>query len=434
MIERRAGWRLAAMMALVYAVQGSFWPLLAVHLQDLGLNGRSRGWIFATLAMGSVIVPLGAGQLVDRLMRTQRFLALAYGLGAALLALLASGSVIQEGWLFLLFLAFWMIIAPSYGLCNSLAMRHLDDPGRQFGGIRLWGTIGWMAVGWLVSLAMGWTGVNRTGGGCYEAFLIAMVLSIIVALYCLTLPDTPPLARDSASSGWAGLDETLGLFRKPDVRVFLVTALGVYLTTPMVYQVMPAYLESRGLPRAWVPTAMTLGQWPEIAALAFLPWMLGRIGTKGTLAVGIIAWLVRFLSLLGRPPLAIAVGGGLLHGVGVGCFTVGGQVFLDSRAPTRQRASAQGLFLVLTSGLGSLLGNLMAGDLAGTHPDNDVLVFLIPCVINGAMLIYFLTGFRSHDSTVDRAGACTAELPPRPHSVRGTVGGVGNLVTEPADG
>ena len=72
MIERRGGWRLAAMMALVYAVQGSFWPLLAVHLQDLGLNGRSRGWIFATLAMGSVIVPLGAGQLVDRLMRTQR--------------------------------------------------------------------------------------------------------------------------------------------------------------------------------------------------------------------------------------------------------------------------------------------------------------------------------------------------------------------------
>ena len=115
MIEPRAGWRLAAMMALVYAVQGSFWPLLAVHLQDLGLNGRSRGWIFATLAMGSVIVPLGAGQLVDGLMRTQRFLTLAYGLGAALLALLASGSVIQEGWLFLLFLAFWWTVARSGG-------------------------------------------------------------------------------------------------------------------------------------------------------------------------------------------------------------------------------------------------------------------------------------------------------------------------------
>ena len=261
-----------------------------------------------------------------------------------------------------------------------------------------------------------------------------MLLSIIVALYCLTLPDTPPLARDSAPGAWGGLDETLALLRKPDVRVFLVTAFGVYLTTPMVYQVIPEYLELRGLSRAWVPTAMTLGQWPEIAALAFLPWMLGRIGTKGTLTVGIIAWLARFLSLLFRPSLAIAVGGSLLHGVGVGCFTVGGQVFLDSRAPTRQRASAQGLFLVLTSGLGSLLGNLMAGELAGTSGHNDVLVFLVPCVIDGAMLTYFLTGFRSPVSPCPPRRATTAELPPRPHSVRGSVGGIRNLVTEPADG
>jgi MFS family permease len=207
MMERKVGWRLAVMMALVYAVQGSFWPLLAVHLEDLGLDCRSRGWIFATLAMGSVIVPLGAGQLVDRLMRTQRFLALAYALGAALLALLASGSVVQEGWLFVLFLVFWMIIAPSYGLSNSLAMRHLDDPGRQFGGIRLWGTIGWMAAGWLVSLVMGWTGANRTGQASYDAFLIATVLSIIVALYCLTLPDTPPLARGGSAGSGARLGD-----------------------------------------------------------------------------------------------------------------------------------------------------------------------------------------------------------------------------------
>jgi Nucleoside H+ symporter len=298
----------------------------------------------------------------------------------------------------------------------------------------LWGTIGWMATGWLVTLMMSWTGANRSGGGCYEAFLIATALAGSVALYSLTLPDTPPLARDSTSHGWGGLGETLALLREPDVRVLLVAAFGVYLTTPMAYQVMPEYLESRGLPRAWVPTAMTLGQWPEIAVLAFLPWMLGRIGTKGTLAVGISAWTARFLSLLFRPSLAIAVGGGLLHGVGVGCFTVGGQVFLDSRAPFRQRASAQGLFLMLTSGLGSLLGNLMAGELASSGHHNNLLLFLVPCVIDGAMLTYFLTGFRSPVSTVDRAGATKAELAPRPHSVRGSVGGIRNLVTEPADG
>ena len=190
---RVGSWRLAAMMALVYAVQGSFWPLLAVHLGDLGCGGRERGWIFGTLAMGSAIVPLGAGRLVDRLMPTQRFLALAHAMGTVLLAVLASGLVVHPGSLFLVFLAYWMILAPSYALCGSLAMRHLDDPRRQFGGIRLWGTIGWMVAGWLVSLVMAGTARNRTGQGAHEAFLVATFLCLAFAAYALTLPHTPPL-------------------------------------------------------------------------------------------------------------------------------------------------------------------------------------------------------------------------------------------------
>src|SRR5262245_21539812 len=133
-------WRLAVMMALVYAVQGSFWPLLAVHLADLGIEGRARGWVFATLAIGSVAVPLGAGQLVDRWMATQRFLALIYALATGFLAVLASGAVRSAGGLFGLFVVYCGLTAPAYGLCDALALRHLDDPGREFGRVRLWGT------------------------------------------------------------------------------------------------------------------------------------------------------------------------------------------------------------------------------------------------------------------------------------------------------
>jgi MFS family permease len=425
-------WRLAAMMAMVYAVQGAFWPLLAVHLGDLGLDGRARGWIFATLAMGSAIVPLGAGQLVDRLMPTQRFLTLAHGLGVVLLALLASGLIDHSGSLFAIFLTYWMIVAPSFALCGSLAMRHLADPGRQFGGIRLWGTIGWIAAGWLVSLVMAWSARIRTGQAAHESFLVASVLCLGFAAYAMTLPNTPPLAR---REGWIGdLHNGLKVIRQRDVLVLLTASFGVSLTTSMVYQVMPGYFESRGLPRAWLPTAMTVSQWPEIATLAVLPWMFRRLGYRGTLALGIAAWFARFLSLVLRPPLWFAVAGCLLHGVGVGCFTIGGQVYLDSRAPTQQRASAQGLYVVLTTGLASLLGNVLAGEISRARPGNDVLVFLIPCVVNGAMLIYFLTGFRSHPSAMDRAGAPSAENSLRPHAVRGTVACLGNLVTEPADG
>jgi len=424
-------WRLSLMMALVYAVQGSFWPLLAVHLRDIGIDGRARGWIFATMAIASAAVPLGAGQLVDRLMPTQRYLAVSYALGSVILTLLACGVVRQATWLFALFLLYWVIVAPSYGLSNSLAMRHLDDPRRQFGKVRLWGTIGWMGVGFLVSSVMGLTGSTETGLGAYEAFAIATVLAIGLAAYSLTLPQTPPLARGSDPAEAAG--SCLRFLRQPDVAPFLLTSFGVSLTTPMVYQVMPAYLESRGLPRAWLASSQTLGQWPEIAALAVLPWMLRRLGTKGTLLLGIAAWFTRFLSLALHPSLSLAVAGTMLHGIGIACFNISGQVHLDSRAPAHYRASVQGLYMVLNTGLAALLGNLLAGELAARTQGDDARVFLVPCVINGVMLIYFLTGFRSQYQSLERAGAASAEPPLRLPAAPGTVC-VGDLVTESADG
>ncbi len=431
-MKTRGRWRLSLMMALLYAVQGSFWPLLGVHLGELGVQGRARGWIFASQALAAVALPLGAGQLVDRLMPTQWFLALAYAIGGLILAALASGWVASPLALFLVFLAYWSFIAPTNGLSSSLAMRNLDAPGREYGAVRLWGTIGWMAVGWLVSAVM-LANPTRPTAGMHEAFAIAAALSLVMAVYSAFLPHTPPLA--TAATGGANLWQGLEVLRQSDVRVYLITAFGVALTTPLVYQAMPGYLAARGLPRPWISTAMTLGQVPEVAALAALPWLLGRFGCKWTIAAGITAWLVRFATLAVNPPLWLAVGGGVLHGVGYGCFTIGGQVFLDGRAPRTHRASVQAIVLVLTTGLGSLLGSLLAGEWVGRgRPGDDVLVFLIPCMINGALLIYFLRGFESHVSTVERDGAANAEGSPRPFSVRGTVARVGNLVTESADG
>ncbi len=431
-MNRGKRWRLAVMMALVYGVQGAFWPLLAVHLADLGIGGRARGWIFATQAIGSAAVPLGAGQLVDRLMATQRFLALVSALGAGLLAVVAAGWVNSAAGLLGVFLAYWALTASTYALCNSLALRNLDDPGREFGGVRLWGTAGWMVAGWVVSLVMAATGTARAGHGAFVALGIAAVLSAAFALFCLTLPHTPPLAVGARGEG--ALRQSLVLARQPDVAVFLLTSLGLYLTTPMQFQVLPGYLEARGLPRAWISTAMTLGQTSEIAMLAALPWLLRRLGPKGTMVLGISAWFARFLSLALDPPLWLAVSGTLLHGVGIAGFTVGGQVYLDGRTPAHLRASAQSLFLVSTSGLGALLGSVLAGELAGRLGPGDVLVFLFPCMIDGALLLYFLRGFREPASVVAWAGAPNDDRPSSSPTERGSAACVGHLVTESADG
>ncbi|MFO0952327.1 MAG: MFS transporter [Isosphaeraceae bacterium] len=427
--------RLSLMMALVYAVQGAFWPLLAVHLKDLGIAGPARGWIFATLAIGSVAMPLGAGQFVDRRMASQRLLGLICAVATLFLILLAAGVISGAGRLFLFFLAFWLVVAPIFTLSNTIALRHLDQPQSQFAGVRLWGTVGWMAVGWAVSIVMAISGSAYEGRGAFDAFWVSALLAGVLSVYSFTLPHTPPLASlDEGPSGQRGLAGAIALTRKPGMPVFLLTALGVHLTTPFVFQVMPNYLESRGLPRAWISSALTIGQVPEIAMLAALPWVMHRIGTKATLAMGVGSWVIRYGSLAFQPPLWVVIAGMPLHGVAIACFTVAGQVYMDSRADRELRASAQGLYMVLTAGLGCLGGSLLAGQVVGRLSGDYARVFLVPCVIDAALLVYFCAGFRTRVMVGERRAASFAVHPMKNDAVRGVGSRVGNLVTESADG
>jgi MFS family permease len=394
-MDRAVRARLAVMMALLYAVQGAFWPLMAVHLHDLGVSGRWRGGIFATIALGAMVLPLGAGQLVDRFLAIQRVLALSAALGTGLLATLARTTTAAPAALFTLFLGYWLLTAPMNGLSAALALRNLARPREQYGAVRLWGTIGWMAVGWLVTGVLMWSGSARTGQGAHAAFGVAAALSALLACYCMSLPNTPPLAGKAAHPGASSRRAALELRRRPVVAAFLGTAFGVSLTTPFIYQIVPPYLEARGLPRAWTSTVLTLGQCAEIAALAAFPWMFRRFSYKGTLALGIAAYVLRYGSLALDPPLWVAIAGIPLHGLGVACFNIFGQVFFDVQAPTHLRASAQGLLMVLTSGMGSLLGSLLAGELAIRLRVDDPAVFLVPCLINLGLLTVFWVSFRT---------------------------------------
>lgn len=385
--------RLSGLMALIYAVQGAWWPLLAVHLQDLGISGRGRGWIFATMALASLATPLGMGQVADRLMATQRLLALIYAAGAGLLAIVALGVIARPVPLFALFLAYWLLTAPSYGLSNALTLRNLPRPREQFGRVRLWGTVGWMAVGWSVSGLMAWSGATRVGQGVYLAFWVAAALSIVLAAYCLTaVPDTPPLAAGTRAR--LGRREAMALVGRPSVGAYLVSAFGFSLTTPYMYQVIPAYLVDRGLPRAWIASALTLGQVLEVLALAALPWMFRRFGYRGTLGLGIGVWVVRYGSLVGDPPLWVGLAGVLLHGVGVACFLVGGQVFLDANAPPEFRASTQAINAVISTGIGTLLGNVLAGEVVSRSGGDWGAVFLVPSLISLGLLLFVGIAFR----------------------------------------
>lgn len=387
--------RLALMMGLVYSVQGAFWPILAIHLADLGMSERGRSWVFGTMAVGSFAMPLGVGQLVDRFIPAQFYLAGAYALGCVILGLIGAGVARTAPAFFVGFLAYWLVMAPCYSLSNALAFRHLAHPDRDFGQVRLWGTVGWMVAGWAVSLLM--TGGDPTRGmgrGIPEAFGVAAVCSLVAAGYCLTLPHTPPVRLTPGGRRSTTRQDVASLLWEPGVAVYLLASFGVSVATPFVYQIMPEHLRRVGMDPAWVSSAMSLGQWPEVVALAILPILINRLGYRVTLCVGVGAYVLRFGSLALVPGLFVATAGIPLHGVGVACFSIVGQMFLNSHAAADRRASTQALNTVVNGGFGSIAGSLLAGETLGWFRDEPERVFLVPMSIHLALVMLLILGFR----------------------------------------
>jgi MFS family permease len=179
---------------------------------------------------------------------------------------------------------------------------------------------------------------------------------------------------------------------------------------------------------------MTLGQVLEILALASLPVIVRRVGVRGLLVIGIAAWVVRYGSLVAVPTLCVALAGTLLHGVGIGCFTIGGQMYLDGEAPADRRAGAQALNSVATTGLGMLLGSLLAGELAGRLRGDDPALFLVPCLINLGLLGYFVQGFLPMTLNPGRGRVPCPSRRPVHDETRAAVARVGNTGTESSDG
>lgn len=382
-MERSVRRQLGLMMALVYGVQGAWYPLLSVHLGDLGYSGRARGLIFATLAIGSVAAPLAVGRLADRRFAIERLLSVFYVIGAMILAAIAASGRVRPAVLYALFQAYWLVIAPAISLSTTLALRNLARPADQFGGVRASGTVGWMVTGWIVALVMSLAGTTGKGGGVEEGFWLAAGLSLVLAAFAAVgLPHTPPLARaESDLSGRRRWADALEIVRTPGVAPYLVVAFGVAVTIPYMYQVIPNYLVARGLERRWIAPVMSLGQVLEVMGLAVLPWLLRRFGFGRTLGLGIFCWVARYAHLAGEPSLEGAVAGTLLHGLAVACFTIGGQMYFDRLSPPHRRAEAQGLHVVVSSGVGVLVGSLLAGEATAGDPA-DGGIFRLPLLID----------------------------------------------------
>ena len=353
-------WRLRLMMLLEYAIWGAWYVTVGTWLgKTLHFNGEQIGAMAGTTAIGALISPLFVGLLADRLFDSRRVLAVLHAIGAVLLVLAARQSSFPL--LYAVLLAYSLCYMPTLAVTTSLAMRHIDDPGEEFGAIRVFGTIGWIVVG----LIVGAWGVEATASPLY----LAAALSLVMACYCLTLPATPPLARGQRFELRHVFPfESLQLLRGRSMAVFALASFLICIPLQFYYAFTNLFLNETGVVNA--AGKMTGGQMSELFCMLLIPWFFRHLGVKYMLAVGMLAWVLRYaMFAFGAPGelMWMLWGGIVLHGICFDFFFVVGQIYIDREAPPALRAATQGLITFLTYGLGMFVGSWVSGWVVDAH-------------------------------------------------------------------
>ena len=406
--------RLSLMMFLQYAIWGAwlplFWPFLTEHR---GLEPEQAGNLFAIGAIGALVAPFVAGQIADRWFNTERFLGISHLVGAVLVWQLATLTTYEE--LVVFGLLYSLVYAPTLPLTNSLSFHHLPDRDRDFGKVRVWGTVGWIVVGigigqWLLHRHTP-AGLDEAAvkaaqyAGMADAFRLSAVLGAILGLYCFTLPRTPPQKGRQKFAPGEALEEVV---RKPRVNplfwLFLITFF-IACVHQFYFVHTAGFLNNLDLPDAsWINDIfgvgggglMTIGQMAEILVLAMMPVLAKAISRKTLLAIGLCAYILRFAIFAYVPEAWAVIPALTLHGLCFGCFFFVAFMIVDEETTHDVRASAQGLYNLVVVGIGVIGGNYFAGQVAqaaktdaGTDYEHLFSVPLVVTVLCLVVLVFF---------------------------------------------
>jgi MFS family permease len=383
-------------MFLQYAPAGAILPPFSLHLDRLQFSPKEVAWVSATQALGTLVGPLVIGQVADRWVAAERCLFACAAAAGLLLWLLAGLATPLPA--FVVTLAIWLLMAPAITLGTTITLTHLPDPERDYGRVRLWGTLGWVAASWLFGHWMdnpSWASPLqewlRPGSRAElaDSIRLAAVLSFALAAYALTLPHTPPRHRLGAALA------PLAAARLLADRNFVVFALGslsASLTGAFFSQAAPLLLAHLGVPDHWITPALTVSQSTEVLSLAALPLLLAALRTRRTMLLGLAVWAASLavMSLARSVDAAVPALGG--WGILVCCYLVTGQVYVNRRARGDLRTSSQAL-LTCTNALGMLAGNVLAGWLREAADGALPQVFGVAAGIAGIAAVVVLAGF-----------------------------------------
>lgn len=425
--------QLSVMMFLQYFIWGSWYVTLGTYLTNgLKFDGGQTGNAYSTINFAAMIAPIFVGMIADRFFSSEKVLALLHLIGGAMLILAAQ----QQSYplFFSALLAHALCYMPTMALTNSIAFSQMTDAGTQFPGVRVLGTIGWIAAGLAISyvkldsstqlLSFVFQKTVPVVGSISEVtdamtgrrftvldftkipLYFGAVASFLLAAYALTLPHTPPKEKGKKVTfgDVIGLP-ALRLFNDLSFSMFALGSFLVCIPLAFYYNFTGLFLADLGVDKA--AAKMTYGQMSEIFFMLVMPLFFKRLGVKKMLLIGMAAWVTRYVLFAygnGGELAWMLILGIVLHGVCYDFFFVTGQIYVDRKAPNEIRSAAQGLIAFLTYGGGMFVGSIISGQVLKAYTLTAPAVghqwyniWIIPAIGAAGVFLLFLVAFREKE-------------------------------------
>ena len=390
------------MMFLQFFIWGAWYTTIAVYMTNHGME-RLTFWPYTVNPIAAIVAPFFLGLVADRYFATEKVLAALHILGGLILCAVPRFTGSPTTFILLLLL-YNLCYMPTLGLANSLAFHHIQSQEQQFPLIRVFGTVGWIVAGLFISLVLSgvMTAVPETTAW---PLYTAGIASVVLGLFCFTLPHTPPRGAGQPVSlrSIAGLDALKQIGDRP-FYVFITASLLLCIPLAAYYNFTQLYLGAAGVKK--IAATQTLGQMSETLFMLLMPLMFMRLGVKKMLMVGMGAWVLRYALFALAAPSAVfwmIVLGVALHGPCYDFFFVTGQIYVDKKSTPAIRGQAQGFLVLVTYGVGMLIGAQVAGRVYNSFLGTATSLtleqwrsfWILPAVFAAAVLVFFAAFFKA---------------------------------------
>ncbi len=385
------------MMFLEFAIWGAWSPVLAARLLGpLKMSGKQTGWIYGTIPLACIVAPLAAGLIADRWVSTEWILLTAHLVGGILL--LVASRKKTFGSLFTVMMLYSLCYAATLPLVNSMMFtqlaKHYSDNTELNGAsanIFIWAPVAWVLVGLGLTA---WRRKKGTGDGS-DCLKLGGILSLIRAGFCFFLPHTAP------PGGGGDVLPIIKAFEMLSDTTFLIFLIISFVVTTQLWFYFlgtAQFLQDIGIKTSNVPAVMTIAQIAQAVFTLFVfGFVLEKLSFRWALAGGVFCWLVMYIIYSIKKPVILVICSMSFHGIGYVLFVIGGQIYVNSVAPSEIKSSAQALLFVVTMGFGFFLGTQFTGIIMDRYSTDGKFnwrpIFLVPCVLTLVCAVTFLLFF-----------------------------------------